>query len=69
MPPLSPADIPRIYQDALALQKAGDAEAALGLYERILGVVPGQAEVLFQVGRIRADRATPAERRRRCVRR
>jgi tetratricopeptide (TPR) repeat protein len=55
MLPPSQADIPKLYKQALDLQKAGDAPAALGLYERILSVVPGQAEVLFQVGRIRAD--------------
>jgi tetratricopeptide (TPR) repeat protein len=52
MPPLSPADIPRLYQHALGLQKAGEGEAALELYDRILQVAPGQAEVLFQKGRI-----------------
>jgi predicted TPR repeat methyltransferase len=55
MAPPTSAEIKRLYAQALDLHKAGDAAAALGLYERILNAVPGQAEVLFQVGRIRAD--------------
>jgi len=54
MLPPKPAEIPGLYRQALALQKAGDADAALVIYDRILGVAPSQAEVLFQTGRILA---------------
>ncbi len=60
MPPPSTADIPRLYQHALGLQKAGDLAAALEVYEQILAVVPGQAEVLFQKGRILAEQGQAA---------
>ena len=60
MLPPSQAEIPRLYQQALDLQKAGDVEAALAIHDRILRAVPGQAEVLFQKGRILADKGDPA---------
>jgi tetratricopeptide (TPR) repeat protein len=56
MLPPSQAEIPRLYQQALDLQKAGDVEAALAIHDRILRAVPGQAEVLFQRGRILAGK-------------
>ncbi|MDG4648327.1 sulfotransferase [Roseibacterium sp. SDUM158017] len=52
MLPPAKSQIPSLYQEALGLQKAGEAEAALAIYRRILTVVPGQGEVLFQVGRL-----------------
>jgi tetratricopeptide (TPR) repeat protein len=61
MLPPARGDIPRLYQEALALQKAGDASGALAVYSRILLAVPGQAEVLFQVGRLRAQAGDRAE--------
>ncbi len=56
MLPPSQAEIPRLYQQALDLQKAGDVDAALAIHDRILRAVPGQAEVLFQRGRILAGK-------------
>lgn len=61
MLPPARGDIPRLYQKALALQKAGDASGALAIYARILLAAPGQAEVLFQVGRLRAQAGDRAE--------
>lgn len=61
MLPPAKAEIPRLYQQALGLQKDGDATAALAIYENILLAAPGQPEVLFQVGRIRAQAGDRAE--------
>ena len=61
MLPPKPADIPGLYSQALALQKAGNTDAALVIYDRILGVAPGQAEVLFQTGRILAAKGDLAK--------
>jgi tetratricopeptide (TPR) repeat protein len=57
----TPADIPGLYQKALGLQKAGDADGALAIYRGILETAPGQAEVLFQVGRVLAEKGALAE--------
>jgi tetratricopeptide (TPR) repeat protein len=57
----TPADIPGLYQKALGLQKAGDADGALAIYRGILETAPGQAEVLFQVGRVLAEKGELAE--------
>jgi tetratricopeptide (TPR) repeat protein len=61
MPVPTPAEIPGLYQKALGLQKAGDAEGALAIYRRILETAPRQAEVLFQVGRLLADKGMSDE--------
>lgn len=52
---LQPTQIPAMYNQAMALQSKGDAEAALGIYSQILAVKPNIAEVHFQVGRIFYD--------------
>ncbi|AHM04342.1 hypothetical protein roselon_01989 [Roseibacterium elongatum DSM 19469] len=55
MLPPNKSQVPALYQQALKLQQAGQLTEARGIYERVLLVVPGQAEVLFQLGRIEAQ--------------
>lgn len=52
MLPLNPAQIPALYQEALALQKKGETQQALDLYAKIIGANPKLAEAHFQVGTI-----------------
>ncbi|MDT8857400.1 sulfotransferase [Paracoccaceae bacterium Fryx2] len=52
MLPLSPQQITRLYQDALAQQGKGQVAEAAETYRRILTVKPDIAEVHFQLGRI-----------------
>ena len=60
MPPVpDPAELHALYQQALAAQGAGQAEAALALYSRILAANPRVAEVHFQIARILVTAARP----------
>lgn len=56
MLPLSPAQITRLYSDALAHQAAGRLEAAEQGYRTILAANPTLAEAHFQLGRIALTR-------------
>ena len=64
MPPISPKQIPALYQKALGLQNAGKLNDALAAYQTIFNANPRIAEVHFQVARIFAsagkyDKALP----------
>ena len=52
MPPITKAQIPALYQKALALQNAGKLPEALAQYEAIARLNPNISEVHFQVARI-----------------
>ncbi|MBV0913664.1 tetratricopeptide repeat-containing sulfotransferase family protein [Anianabacter salinae] len=52
MIPVNPAQIPKLYGDAMALQSAGQLDAARALYLQILAVRPQTAEAEFQLGQI-----------------
>ncbi len=52
MLPINPAQIPKIYAEALKQQNSGQFEAALEGYSVILTANPRIAEVHYQVGRI-----------------
>ncbi len=52
VPPISPKQIPALYQKALGLQNAGKLNEALAAYQAIFNVNPRIAEVHFQVARI-----------------
>ena len=55
MPPISPKQIPALYQKALNLQNAGKLNEALAAYQTIFNTNPRIAEVHFQVARIFAS--------------
>jgi tetratricopeptide (TPR) repeat protein len=63
MLPPAVKDIPQLYQQALALQKAGRDADALTAFRRILMARPNTPEALFQIGRIEtaAGNLTEAE--------
>jgi len=52
VPPISPKQIPALYQKALGLQTAGKLNEALSIYQTIFNANPRIAEVHFQVARI-----------------
>ncbi|ARE41438.1 TPR repeat [Rhodovulum sp. P5] len=59
MPPVDPAQLNRLYQNALRRQSAGDLDGAAELLTQILAARPRQAEALFQMGRIAMARGAP----------
>ena len=52
MLPLNPTQIPRLLQEARALEAAGQLDAALQRYRDILGLDPESAAALYQAARI-----------------
>lgn len=48
---MASTDLTALYREGLAAQQAGDVDAALALYDRILAVKPDIPEVLFQRAR------------------
>jgi len=61
MLPINPARLKALYAQAMAAQKAGQADQALALYAQVLGLRPDLAEAQFQVGRIHAARGDRAK--------
>jgi tetratricopeptide (TPR) repeat protein len=52
MMPLTPDQIPGLFQQARAAQAKGDLAAAMSIYDRILAVKPDLAEVHFNVAQV-----------------
>lgn len=59
MIPVNPAQIPALYKQAMGLQAAGRLDEARAIYQRILTVNTGLAEVHFQAARIDAAQGNP----------
>ncbi|HDR29155.1 tetratricopeptide repeat-containing sulfotransferase family protein [Rhodovulum sp.] len=59
MQPPDPAQIARLYREALARLAAGDLDGAEARLRDVLAARPRQAEALFQMGRIAMTRGAP----------
>ncbi|GAB5448303.1 tetratricopeptide repeat-containing sulfotransferase family protein [Gymnodinialimonas sp.] len=53
---MATVDLGALYREGLAAQQAGETDAALAIYDRILSLSPAIPEVLFQRARCLADR-------------
>lgn len=57
---MAPIDLTVLYKQGVAAQQAGQTDAALAIYDRILAIKPDVAEVLFQKARCLAEPADAA---------
>jgi tetratricopeptide (TPR) repeat protein len=61
MLPLTPKQIPGLFQQARAAQAKGEMAAAMAIYDRILAVKPDLAEVHFNVAQVAAAQGKVAD--------
>ncbi len=59
MLPINPAQIPKLYAEALRLRQGGKLDEAVAILDRIRAVKPDIPEVHFQLGEIALARRTP----------